>query len=252
VDDYAHAAVPLAPLPGNASALISSVMAESPSGNTPTSPALTGALSFAAEHATRNPTHRVIAVLATDGLPTECIDPSVQSEAEAVAIAASAASKALATTPSIPTYIIGVFGDQDLTSMVNLDRLAVAGGTKQAFLVDASRDVAAQLLDALASIRSGSPSCEYTLPKAPEGAELDFNAVNVQLTRPGQQAQTLLYVATRSQCSRASLGWYYDADPAQGETPSKISVCPTTCDKLRAATGASVEIRLGCATLGPS
>ena len=52
-------------------------------------------------------------------------------------------------------------------------------------------------------------------------------------------------------CADSALGWYYDADPLMGGTPSKISVCETTCETLRKAQDASVEIRLGCASITP-
>jgi hypothetical protein len=43
-------------------------------------------------------------------------------------------------------------------------------------------------------------------------------------------------------------GWYYDTDP-DVEDPSRIVVCPTTCATFGAASNASVEIAVGCATL---
>jgi hypothetical protein len=248
--DYAKPAVPLAALPGNAAALQDSLSRTKPLGNTPTPPALSGALEFATGQARRNPDHRVIAVLATDGLPTECLGAQVTTEAQAIAATAAITKKSLAATPSIPTYVIGVFSPDDSTSKSNLQQLAAAGGTKQAFIVDQSQDVTQQLLDALAQIRSGSLACEYTLPDA-QGMSLDFNAVNVQLTASDHTTQNLLYVKDVSQCSKAKLGWYYDADPAQGGTPSKINICPDSCSTLRAQSGATLQIRLGCATISP-
>ena len=37
-------------------------------------------------------------------------------------------------------------------------------------------------------------------------------------------------------------GWYYD-DPAD---PTILSLCPTTCDTVRADTGARVWVEIGC------
>jgi hypothetical protein len=249
--DYAKPAVALGTLPDNAMALLASLNGTKPLGNTPTPPALTGALDFTAAQAKQHPDHRVIAVLATDGLPTECLGSSPVTEAQAIAATSAIAAKGLSGTPSIPTYVIGVFSSDDKTSPMNLQQLAAAGGTKQAFIVDQSQDVTAQLLSALAQIRSGSLACEYSLPASPQGQTLDYNTVNVQLTLSDKSTKNILYVTDNDHCSKAALGWFYDADPAKGGTPTKINVCPDTCTNLRAQTGATLQIKLGCATMGP-
>jgi hypothetical protein len=250
--DYATPAVPIDLLPANAAPIVASLTAEKPNGLTPTSAALTGAISRASQQAKAHPDHRVIAVLATDGLPTPCSSTSTTTEAQAFTATTQAAKQGVAASPSIPTYVIGVFAPSDTTSMTNLNQLAVAGGTKTAFIVDDSQDVTQQLITALATIRSGSLACEYALPSSPTGQTIDFNQINVQFTMGNQTTESLLYVKTVDQCSKAALGWYYDVDPSTGGTPTKINVCPATCDTLRAATGATIQIRLGCATEGPS
>ena len=58
-------------------------------------------------------------------------------------------------------------------------------------------------------------------------------------------------LANSAQCSKAALGWFYDNDPSTAKTPTKISVCPSTCDTLRAATNATIQVQLGCATQSP-
>lgn len=250
--DYAKPAVALAGLPGNAPALVASLTAVQPLGNTPTPPALSGALSFAADQARSHPDHRVITVLATDGLPTECLGAQVQTDAQAIAATAAIAKKSVAATPSIPTYVIGVFAPTDTGAQSNLQQLAAAGGTKQAFIVDQTQDVTKQLLGALAEIRSGSLACEYALPSSPQGQSLDFDSVNVQLTLSDHSTKNLLYVKSLDQCAKAALGWYYDIDPAGGGTPTKINICPDSCNNVRAQSGATLQIQLGCATLSPS
>jgi hypothetical protein len=250
VADYATPAVPIDLLPANAQALTGSLMAEKPLGLTPTPAALSGALSRATTHATQHPDHRVVALLATDGLPTDCLLANTQTVDQAVTDTANIAAQGLAQSPSIETYVIGVFGPNDPSAMQKLDQVAVAGGTAHAFIVDSSKDVSQQLLDALATIRGGVLTCELELPQAPAGQTLDFNLVNVQFTESGQK-HDLLYVRSADQCSKAALGWFYDVDPKQGQTPTKINVCPRTCETLQAAHNASTEIRLGCATMGP-
>jgi hypothetical protein len=43
-------------------------------------------------------------------------------------------------------------------------------------------------------------------------------------------------------------GWYYDADPATGGTPTRIIVCEATCKKWKGDAMASVDLRVGCRT----
>jgi Mg-chelatase subunit ChlD len=245
VADYEAPAVAIGVLPDNASALTKSLMSEMPIGLTPTPVALQGAINRAAAHAVQNPTHRVIAVLATDGMPTQCLPQNVQTSAQAVTAVADIAAKGFAMTPAIETFVIGVFSPDDTGAMANLDQLAVAGGSNHAFIVDVSQDVSQQFIDALATIRGGSLDCEFQLPAPPTGAMLDTQSVNVELMQAGQTS-TLLYVKSMDQCGKADLGWYYDADP-----PTKIVVCPKSCDTLRAAHDATIDVRLGCKTKGP-
>jgi hypothetical protein len=251
VADYSAPAVPIAPLPDNAEALSASLMSEEPIGLTPTPVALAGAIDRAAQHAVDNPDHRVIAVLATDGLPTDCVPPGVTDVDEAVEAVAAIAETGFASTPSIETYVIGVFAPDDPDPLAKLDRLAAAGGTEQAFIVDATQDVAQQLIDALAEIRAGALDCEFQLPTPPAGEVLDYHLVNVQVTSDGDQLD-LFYVQRAADCDKAELGWYYDVEPEAGATPTQIRVCDQTCTRFHElAGGASVDIKLGCATRGP-
>ncbi len=238
---YAAPAVAIKALPGNAKALLASLTAEKPLGLTPTSAALSGALQEAARRASAEPTHRVIAVLATDGTPTQCDPIDVTGIADI-------AAQGLAQTPELRTYVIGVFGPND-TGSANLGAWAKAGGSDSAFVVDPTMDVSSQFLDALEKIRGGSVSCEYLLPPAPVGSQLDLGRVNVALVEP-QRTRDLYYVGDAAHCKSTQLGWYYDAPPSTGKS-RKILVCQPSCDVLKATVGGRIDIRLGCTTMGP-
>ncbi len=239
--DYASPAVQIGELPDQANAINASLMAAMPVGLTPTSAALSGALQQAAQRATAEPTHRVIAVLATDGLPTEC--PPI--EAEGVAeIARTAAMR----SPALNTYVIGVFTPTETPALMNLDLWAQAGGTEKPFVLDPNQDVNAQFLEALEEIRGGTLACEYELPPSPEGNELDLGFVNVAVVSD-QQTRELRYVPDAASCNRTEYGWHYDADPNGGKA-TKIVACGATCDMLKTTSG-RVEVRLGCKTMGP-
>jgi hypothetical protein len=238
--DYAAPAVDIALLPGAAAGIVTSMNAKAPEGGTPTSAALQGAVDHARAHATANPTHTVVAVLATDGLPTQC-DPLDFNGISAIA------ASALGGSPSVPTFVIGVFAGDDAAAKTNLDQLAQAGGTNQSFLVDVTQNVEQAFLAALNAIRGQKLACEYLLPPAPPGETLDYGKVNVRHTPTGSMtSSTIYYVQTLDKCDAATGGWYYDQDPSAGLTPTKIIMCPATCTVF--GTGGQVDIGLGCTT----
>jgi hypothetical protein len=144
--------------------------------------------------------------------------------------------------------VIGVFPPGTAMAQENLDTIAVAGGTEQAFIIDTSQDVAAQFLEALNSIRGTKLVCEFQVPEAPAGETLDYDGnVTVQFTLDGS-TEVLPYVESPDGCGLTQGGWYYDVDPAGGDTPTKILVCPSTCDAFQDTAGGEVEIQLGCET----
>lgn len=239
---YAQPEVAIGTLPGAAMALTDSLRAAMPLGLTPTYAALSGALDQARQHAKSESSHRVVAVLATDGLPGGCqMDTPVNVQ--------TLARQGLGGMPSIPTYVIGVFGPDEADARLNLDAWAAAGGTGTAFIVDPTQDVAAQFLDALEKIRSGAIACEYKIPPSPAGSALDFNMVNVALVESAQ-TRDFRYVMDAGRCDLTPLGWYYDVNPTTGN-PTKIVVCPKACDALKSTQSGRVEVRLGCVTMGP-
>ena len=124
------------------------------------------------------------------------------------------------------------------------------GGTGRALIVDPAQDVAQQFVDALGEIRGGTLDCEFQLPAAPAGEELDYNFINVELTEGGMTS-SLLYVENEGNCGQARLGWFYDQVPSASTMPTTIQVCPDTCIDLKAVVDGSVSIRLGCKTMGP-
>jgi hypothetical protein len=238
--NYATPAVEVAPLPGAAASLIASLNLHDPTGLTPTAGALSGALSHAATLAAANPMHRVVVVLATDGFPTECTPVDIPG-------VANLASMAAARSPSILTFVIGVFAQAETAdAQMNLDALARAGGTNAAFVINTGQNVTAAFQSALNSIRTTALACEYGIPQ-PEAGRLDYGKVNVQFTSGSGQKTTIGYVGSAAACA-AQGGWYYDSDPASGGTPTKIVVCDSTCTNFKADPNGSVRILLGCTT----
>jgi hypothetical protein len=237
--DYQTPAVAIAPLPGVASTVTASLAMHQPEGNTPTSAALQGAINEASAFARAHPGHTVAAVLATDGIPDECVPT--------VAGVAQIAAGGLGLTPAIKTFAIGVFAPGDVASGTSaLDQIATSGGTTSAFIVNSStQNVEQQFSSALASIRGAALPCSYQLP-APDGGAPDFFKLNVRYTAGSGAATTIPYVEVKGNCDPQKGGWYYDADPAEGGVPTQIVVCPQTCSTLESDAKGRVDIVLGC------
>ena len=65
------------------------------------------------------------------------------------------------------------------------------------------------------------------------------------ISSPGAVATQLGMVPSAAECANFQNGWYYD-DPVK---PTKIIACPTTCDAIKAATDAKIDILVGCETI---
>jgi len=69
-------------------------------------------------------------------------------------------------SPSISTYVIGVGPD-----LTNLNQIAMAGGTGNAYIVDSMAGTTDQFIDALDSIRMRAGlACEFQIPQPAAGA----------------------------------------------------------------------------------
>jgi hypothetical protein len=232
--NYVTPAVEIAPLPGVAAAIDAAIDRQSPAGNTPTVASLTGATEHASAWAKAHPERRAAVVYSTDGYPKSC------GAENSIANAANVAKAALAASPSIPTYVLGVG-----PNLQSLDQIAAAGGTMKAYIVDTGQDVARQFAMQLNSIRSAALTCDYRIPASLNGP-LDYNYVNVQVTPGGSQtSSSVSRVANAAACDGGAGGWYYD-NPA---APSVITLCPATCDPLLASKG-SLKVLIGCQSNG--
>jgi hypothetical protein len=228
---YQSPIVPATALPDTNGALSGALDSHGPKGDygTPTLPAVKGAIGYAQSvKSTLKNGEKVAVVLVTDGDPNDC-DSSPSNVGQ----------EAAKTAADIPLYVIGVGPDLD-----NLNTIAQGGGTLNAIIVDTSNpsQISQDFMNAVAQVKSAQLSCAYQLPATPQGQVLDTNAVNVQYTPGGGQAQTLTY---NKDCSGSGEGWHYD-NPNQ---PQKIQMCPSSCDLVKAGAG-KVDVVLGCATQG--
>jgi Mg-chelatase subunit ChlD len=231
VSDYATPDVPIAQLPAVAPMIQTSLQAHGPGGGTPTYPALQGAYQYTAAWAKMNPGRRTVLVLATDGDPTGCDTTNAIPN-----IGTDLVAPALAGTPSISTFVIGVG-----SSLTSLNDLAKAGGTNQAFIVDTGGDVAKQFAMALDAIRGQAASCNFSVPS---DGTVDSSKVNATYTPPGAAATDVLGVADQNACTANDPYWYFSPDKKQ------LILCPNMCNTL-SQKGGSVQVVLGCPTKTP-
>ena len=224
--DYANPQVAYGVLPAHSSAIKNSLNSTSPSGVTPTLPAVTGTIQAAKAHQNANPNHKVIVLLATDGEPNGC--------SSTIDNVANAASSSVNNAPQVPVYVIGI------GNVAGLNQVAAAGGTNSAFIVDGGNSAA--FLAAMQQIQLQSLGCEFLLPDLPAGEMLDPTKVNVIFTPGGSSSGVLNNVGDANGCNGA--GWYYD----NAQVPTKILLCPDTCNVIKTDFDAKLEIQLGCPT----
>src|SRR5690606_37981748 len=167
-ETFGEPAVTVGALPDQAAALSDALSGLQPVGETPTGPARRGACAYASQHRAATAGNQMVILLLTDGrpeAPTTCRGgegtccPSID---DAVAAASECRNEV-----GIRTFVLGVGPLLD-----NLEQIAVAGGTDQAYLVQGG-DVSTEVLRALNRIRSSaSIPCELALPEPPLGEAL--------------------------------------------------------------------------------
>jgi hypothetical protein len=235
--DYRAAAMPLDDVSAMASGALARLDAVVPQGQTPTGPALTAALELAATYAAEHRERSVVVVLATDGLPTTC------APADTAALARLAAA-ALQGAGHVRTLVVASTS-LDGVDQPGFDRIAAAGGTQRALVIDPRADFAAQLQRALGATAGRSVACDLALPEPPEGQRLDYDNINVLVEARGKRI-ALPRVDGPGDCDGA--GWYYDLDPVQG-APSRLNVCKASCDRVAQDRSATLRVELGCKTV---
>jgi hypothetical protein len=194
-------------------------------------------------------------VLITDGAPNGCAGD----QATLAGIAADGYSKT-----GLMTFAIGMDG----ADFGLLDAIAAAGHS------DCTPNVAGQeacnvtggatsFSDALALIRNSVTTttttteiqtvvqgttlpCDFSIPSPPNGETFDRNKVNVQFVNGA--TTSILQVPSAGDCANfTDTGWFYD-DPT---APTKIQLCPATCNQVKAASGDGVSLDASTAAAAP-
>ena len=100
-----------------------------------------------------------------------------------------------------------------------------------------------KLLDAVAEsvIVNTLVECEWEIPPPPEDEVFDKALVNVKYT--DSSGKETRYKKVVGDCQNEQ-GWFYDDE----ESPTKVMVCPATCEEIQTDTKAKIEIIFGCET----
>ena len=233
VGDYRTPDVPIGLLPDVSLAIANSLAVQRLGPGTPTTPAVEGSLAYARSEKMARTGRDVAVVLVTDGQPTQC-NSTIQRTVDAVRSYATG-------TPPVRTYVLGIG-----PSTSNLNMLAQAGGTAPARLIESGGE--AELVAAFNAIRDNTITCDYQIPMRP-GEPLDYMRVNVQV-RVGVSGALvpLRKVENAAACGTAG-GWFYDQPvPPANPPPTKITLCPATCDPLVDTPGSHLDMLVGCKT----
>ncbi len=234
VASHTNAEVPIAPLPDSAPELISTLEAGEPQGGTPTHLAIEGACSYSDGWKQQNPTHKVVVLLVTDGIPEySCyadIEQAVQSAEECYDGGAGR-----------DIYVLGVAANNN-NSLEQLNDIAESGGTEQAYLTD-SGDVAGSVLAALNAIRADATiPCTINIPEPSDGATIDYNRVNVGICDAAGETVHTYFVPDPADCDSGA--WYYD--DVGGE--QVVQLCDQTCETV-GVSGSALSLSVGCETV---
>ena len=205
-------------------------------GGTPTGAALQGAVSWAKTHQAEHPDQRTVILVVTDGQPEGCEErlrylDGYLTDARSVGVS---------------TYFIGlVDADGKNLHEANMNHLAETGGTEQAYFIQDGPTAAADLLETLSAVRGQAIECDFPLPESTSSGEsIDPKLVNVTYTAGSGGETDFTKVIAPADCETAT-SWYYDDEAA----PSRIHLCPSACDLVRADPEASFRILAGCISI---
>ncbi|MCC6902397.1 MAG: hypothetical protein IT377_25725 [Polyangiaceae bacterium] len=231
----AVAEVGLATLPGNLTALQTSLNGTTPSGGTPMEAALNGLTKFT--QANKQPGRVMIGVFITDGVPEGCTTN--------VNVLAGIVQNHLTAT-GIKSFVIGMDG----ADFGKLDSIAApggasphtqyCGGSSPCYSYDVDNGNPAAFTAVLAAIQKSAVACQYSMPTT-DGGIVDLNKVEVQYFPGGNPpAQKLTKVTSSAACTGA--GWFFD----NNANPKSILLCPGSCSVVQLDSKAKVDVNLGC------
>ena len=229
---YGSPAVPWALLPNPA--LVGWIGALVADGYTPTVPALQGAVDACKARVNAEPGRKCAVVLVTDGAPEgSCLPVSTSAIGPLGDIAQDAWDNGVAV------FAIGFPGLSTVGQNVVIE-IAKKGGTQVPIAIKEG-NIDTDFTDALNEVRGMALGCEYQMPTTDTG-QVNPNLVKVAYTPgDGSGTQTIPRESALADCGSGG-GWAYDDNVA----PTKLIMCASTCDAMRADPTGKIDILLGC------
>jgi hypothetical protein len=202
-------------------------------------------------------------VLMTDGTDS-CPTPTRAEDAAECNAAGSCTSflveKAapLAAQSNIKTFVIGAPGSEPARGY--LSELAFVGGTPRSstcthdasssqgdchFDMTTAQDFAGALASALGSVSGAALGCEFTVPQT--NVAIAPGTVNVQYR--SQSGAPVCFAYDPAPCSAGSDGWQFAKLADGSDDLSRVVICGSACDQVRADAMARVDVLLGCETI---
>lgn len=86
-------------------------------------------------------------------------------------------------------------------------------------------------------------NCTFDIPTPPSGTIVPTETNVDFITAPGASPQAIFNVSNSSDCG-INGGWYFD----NNTNPTKITLCPATCNNVEDSTEGSVRVKYGCQT----
>jgi hypothetical protein len=202
-------------------------------------------------------------VLITDGTDSCPMPTRAQDAAECTAAGSCTnflVKKAapLATQSNIKTFVIGAPGSE--LARGYLSELAFVGGTARSsdcmhdptsqtgnchFDMTTTQDFAGALANALGAVSGAALGCEFAVPAT--NSAVTPGSVNVQY-RPMQGVPDC-FAYDPAPCAAGSNGWQFAKSADGRDDLSRVVICGSACDKVRADAGARVDVILGCETI---
>lgn len=206
-------------------------------GGTPLLPALQGALDWAKKNQAATPGEKTVIVLVTDGEPSVCCENASGFACPAAHLDEITAVAAEGNSLGIQTYVIGIAG----ASERQVNAIAEAGGTREAYFAGNAATAQQDLVEALKAIRGNALECQFEVPRPDGNQVLDPGQVNIQFTNNAGTPESLKKATS---CETGG-DWVYDNET----NPKSISLCDATCTRITNEPNAQLEIKLGCATV---
>lgn len=155
---------------------------------------------------------------------------------------------------ALPEFTAGAWKFHGIYCFTDCLLVAADVGTAYQELVGKTGGVAGDLclqnftpvFDAIAAgvIEGAELKCEWDIPAAPAGQAFDPGKLNVDFTDSAGATTPILHVPDVSVCGPQG-GWYYD----NPQNPTKVLVCPATCDAIRSDKQGRIDVLFGCETI---